>query len=358
MASISPPFNRPPSGTNPLTGQERFLSACHCLPVDRPPVWLMRQAGRALPEYRKLRERYSFVQLVSTPDLATEVTLQPIRRFGFDAAILFSDILVVAEAMGQSYGFADGGGIAMSFAVRTPADLRRLQSEGAVSKLDYVRSALPLIKRELSAKAALIGFAGSPWTVANFMVQGGSSKDFAGTQLLKKENPSLFLALLEQLSQVTAEYLEMQIDAGAEAVQLFDTLGGLLAPEEYEEFSGRWLSDITARIRGRVPVIVFAKGQVQNWPVFAKAGAQVLGVDASVPLAKIRKALPSTMAVQGNLEPTLLLGEPSHVESATRELLESMRGLGGHIVNLGHGVLPEARLECIEALVRTVRTFA
>jgi uroporphyrinogen decarboxylase len=208
------------------------MNACHGRPVDRPPVWLMRQAGRALPEYRALKEKHSFLELVHTPELATEVTLQPIRRFGFDAAILFSDILVVPEALGQPYHFRETGGVEFAFPLRTAPDLARLQWTGMVERAQYVAAALRLIKTGLGPRTALLGFAGTPWTLANFMIEGESARGFSRAKAWFQEDRQTFDRFLDQLSVAIAEYLQMQIDAGVDAVQLFDSLAYLVDPQE------------------------------------------------------------------------------------------------------------------------------
>lgn len=342
----------------PASNRQRFLDACHGRAVDRPPVWLMRQAGRALPEYRKLKQTYSFLQLVQTPELATEVTLQPIRRFGFDAAILFSDILVIAEAMGQAYRFRETGGIEMAFAIKSAADIERLEPSAVRERLSYVADALRLIKRQLDGQTALIGFAGAPWTLANFMLEGGSSPAFTQARALLEQQPALYHRLGEKLSAAIADYLLMQIEAGAEAVQLFDTLAGTLGDARFVEASVRWLREIVARVGGRVPVILFAKGINQSWDTLVETGANVLGVDASVRLPELRRRLPPHVAVQGNLDPAWLRSTPDQVRAATRAILEPMRGCQGHIFNLGHGVPPDATLENLQALADTVQRFA
>jgi uroporphyrinogen decarboxylase len=335
--------------------RQRFLAACHCQPVDHPPIWLMRQAGRVLPEYRALKEKHSFLQLVQTPELAAEVTLQPIRRFDFDAAILFSDILVVNEALGQKYRFRETGGIEMDFAVRDAADVERLQVGAVREQLDYMPQALRLIRKELGDRTALIGFAGSPWTLANFMMEGGSSDAFTRAKTLFYENPPLFGQLLERLTAAVTELLLMQIEAGVDAVQIFDSLGDLLAPSAYAEASARWMKQIVAGLGGRAPVIVFGRGQHASWDVLADTGAQVLGVDWQVRLGEVAKRLPANIAVQGNLDPFLLTTTPEAVAAETRLVLSEMCGRSGHVFNLGHGVPPAAKLECLQALVDTVR---
>ncbi len=338
-----------------LNSRQRFLKACHCQPVDRPPVWLMRQAGRALPEYRSLKEKHTFLELVQTPELAAEVTLQPVRRFGMDAAILFSDILVVAEALGQSYRFGEKGGIEMEFALDSAKDIARLDPSAVTSRLQYVARALPLVRSGLGEGTALVGFAGSPWTLANFMLEGGSTKEFARAKALFYEEPKLFSRLIEKLTAAVTDCLQLQIDAGVDAVQIFDSLGGLLAQSIYEEASARWMQKIIAGLKGKVPVIVFGRGVHGSWDALLRTRANVFSVDWTLGLADVRARLPKDVAVQGNLDPFLLTTTPAIVASETNALLETMRGARGHVFNLGHGVPPGAKLECIESLVTTVQ---
>jgi uroporphyrinogen decarboxylase len=340
-----------------LTNRQRFLNACHCRPVDHPPIWLMRQAGRALPEYRALKEKYTFLELVQTPELASEVTLQPIRRFDFDAAILFSDILVVCEGLGQRYQFRDRGGIEMEFLLNSAADVDRLQVEAVTERLQYVAKALPLIKAALDGRTALIGFAGSPWTLANFMVEGGGVKEYTKAKALFYSDPPLFARLMEKLTQAVTNFLHLQIDAGADAVQLFDSLGGVLSDGDFARASGCWLKQIVTGLKGRVPVIVFSKGTHGNWDNLVDTGAQVLGVDWNVRLADVRARLPEHVGVQGNLDPFLLCTTPEAVAAGANRILRDMQGRPGHIFNLGHGVPPSAKLENIGSLVTAVRNY-
>jgi uroporphyrinogen decarboxylase len=344
-----------------LSRRDRFLRACRCQTVDRPPVWLMRQAGRALPEYRKLKEKHSFLELVQTPKLAVEVTLQPIRRFGFDAAILFSDILVVPEGLGQPYQFQETGGIRMEFALRSAADIARLSVEQICERLSYVDQALRLLRRELGDQTALIGFSGSPWTLATFMIEGGGGVRQSSRALaLLREEPKIYFALAEKLTVAVTAYLKMQIAAGVDAVQIFDSHGGQLTPTEFQEASGRWMRDIISAIRiphSALPVIVFSLGTHGNWPDLVATGANVIGVDWQTSLAEARRSLPENIGIQGNLDPALLTTTPEKVAAETSRLLEEMRGRHGYIFNLGHGVPPDAKLENIAALVETVRSF-
>jgi len=341
-----------------LTSRRRFLNACALQPVDRPPVWLMRQAGRALPEYRELKQKHSFLELVQTPELAAEVTLQPVRRFGFDAAILFSDILVIPEAMGQSYRFRDTGGIAMDFAVRAETDIEKLSVSQVCEKLSYVDKALRILRRELGDRAALLGFAGSPWTLATFMMEGGSAEKYTRALQLFRKEPKTFVALMEKLTAAVTAYLEMQIEAGVDTLQIFDSHGGLLAPAEFQEASGRWMREIISRLGGKVPVIVFSLGTHGNWDDLIATGASVLGIDWRFSLADARRLLPASVGLQGNLAPALLSDDtPENVTAETSRLLEVMRERKGYIFNLGHGVPPNAKLENIAALVETVKKF-
>ncbi len=317
----------------------------------------MRQAGRALPEYRALKKQHSFLELVQTPELATKVTLQPIRRFDFDAAILFSDILVVAEGLGQRYHFRDEGGIEMEFLLNSAADIKRLEVKAVTERLQYVASALRLIKSELGGRTALIGFAGSPWTLANFMIEGGGVKEYTKAKALLYSDAGLFNRLLEKLTTAVSGFLQLQIDAGADAVQIFDSLGGALGEGSFAAASARWMKEIIASLKGNVPVIVFSRGAHGNWDDLVGSGAQVLGVDWNVRLADVRARLPAPVGLQGNLDPFLLCTTPEAVTVETDRILGEMRGRPGHIFNLGHGVPPNAKLENIESLVRTVRNF-
>lgn len=316
----------------------------------------MRQAGRCLPEYRALKEKHSFTELVRTPELAAEVTLQPIRRFGFDAAILFSDILVVPAAMGQPYHFRDIGGIEMEFAVKSGEDIRRLDHVNAAEQLRYVTDALALIKPALDDRTALIGFAGSPWTLANYMVKGASGKDSGDAKALFYTEPRLFAELMEKLTFVVTEFLKMQIASGVDAVQIFDSMGGTLADNAFEAASGQWIRQIIAGLEGRVPVILFAKGVHGRWDSLSSTNANILGVDWTQSLAEVRAVLPENVGVQGNLDPLLLTTTPEIVAAETSRILREMAGETGHIFNLGHGVPPDAKLDCIQSLVETIQS--
>jgi uroporphyrinogen decarboxylase len=356
MTAVSAETTKPAAPA--LTNRRRFLAATRCQPVDRPPVWLMRQAGRALPEYRKLKEKYSFLQLVQTPELAAEVTLQPVRRFGFDAAILFSDILVIPEAMGQPYRFRETGGIEMDFKIQSVADIEKLSVEHVCEKLNYVAVALKILRKELGEQTALIGFSGSPWTLATFMMEGGSAEKFTKAKALFASDKKTFSALMEKLTAAVTAHLQMQIAAGADALQIFDSHGGQLQGFDFQQASGRWMRDIITNLGRKVPVIVFSLGTHDNWNTLAATGADVLGIDWKFSLAEARKIIPASWAIQGNLNPVLLAeATPEKVAAETNRLLAEMRGREGYIFNLGHGVPPAAKLENIAALVETVKNF-
>lgn len=344
-----------------MTARERFLAAAACQRVDRVPAWMMRQAGRCLPEYRKLKSTFDFITMVQTPDLAAEATLQPIRRFGFDAAIIFSDILVVPEALGMSYRFAEGQGqgIRMQFAVRTERDLRRLNPSAVADRLEYLGDAIRLVRRSIP-DTALLGFAGSPWSLAHYVVEGGGggpSADCAGLKTLRAKNPQLFERLMLLLTEAVIAAGRLQVEAGIDAFQIFDSFGGALAAADWEASSGRWIRRIVAALSRHVPVIVFARGAHGSLDALRRTGADVLGFDWSADLADCARRLPRSVAVQGNLDPAILLGPQDRAWTATRALLRSMRGRPGHILNLGHGVPPKASLASIEAVLDAARSF-
>ena len=337
-----------------MTSRERFLAAASCQPLDRPPVWIMRQAGRYLPEYRALKAKSSFLEMVRTPELAAEVTLQPLRRFALDAAIIFSDILVIPEALGQGYKFRDAGGIEMDFKLETKAQLDRLDPVGVAARLDYVGKALERVKTELKGEKALLGFGGSPWTLGTYMLEGGSADEFQRSKAVFYSDRPLFNALMEKLTAALIEYFQMQIRAGADAIQIFDSWGGILAGQDYEAASLRWIRDIIAALPKGFPIILYAKGTPTQFTDQAFSGASVLGVDWTVDLGVVRKLVPGNIALQGNLDPVLMNTTPEIVRHEVTRLLETMRGANGHIFNLGHGIMPQAKIECVEALVDTV----
>ncbi|MEJ6602479.1 MAG: uroporphyrinogen decarboxylase [Opitutaceae bacterium] len=341
-----------------MTSRERFLAACACQPLDRPPIWVMRQAGRYLPEYRELKAKSSFLHMVQTPELALEVTMQPLRRFALDAAILFSDILTIPEALGQPYHFRDQGGIGMEYRIETRAQIDALADADSIpEKLSYVPAALRLIRQEVGDTKAVLGFGGSPWTLATYMVEGGSSSDFERVKLLFYTDRAMFDALLEKLTAALITYFKMQIEAGADAIQIFDSWGGIIAGPDYEAASLRWIKQIVAALPADFPIILYAKGTASHLTDQAFSGVRVISVDWTNDLAITRQNLPANVAVQGNLDPVLMQTTPEIVARETSRLLESMRGLPGHIFNLGHGITPRAHISCMESLVDTVTSW-
>jgi len=318
----------------------------------------MRQAGRYLPEYRKLKERYSFLELVKTPDLAVEVSLQPLRRLNLDAAIVFSDILVIPEAMGQPYHFKDEGGIGMDFALNSRQDIEALNPHGVRDHLGYVAAAERQLRERLSNGKAVLGFAGSPWTLAAYMVEGSGSKDWKKPRRLFQEDPHSFHLLMEKLVVALKDYLSMQAEAGVDAIQIFDSWASACPPEDYWEMSLRWIQEIIEGIQPKVPVILYAKGVGDRLPDLSCSGASALSLDWTVNLREAADQYPQKLAFQGNLDPDLLNQEPGPVRSATQKLLESMQGRSGFILNLGHGIQPTAKIENVQALVETVCAFS
>jgi uroporphyrinogen decarboxylase len=339
---------------------DRFLRALRRQPVDMTPVWIMRQAGRYLPEYRATREKAgSFMQLCTTPELACEVTLQPLKRFALDAAILFSDILTIPDAMGLGLYFAEGEGPQFKNPVRTAADVKRLAVPDPEDKLRYVMDAVRLIRRELDGQVPLIGFAGSPWTLATYMIEGGSSKDFALIKKMLYDQPALLHKLLATTARAVTEYLNAQIAAGVQAVMVFDTWGGALSPRDYKEFSLRYMQEIisglTREAEGRkVPVILFTKGGGQWLEAMADSGCDALGLDWTTDLKDARARVGSRVALQGNMDPSVLYASPERIRAEAKSVLASFGQGSGHVFNLGHGIHTGINPDHVAALVDAV----
>ncbi|MDG0964843.1 MAG: uroporphyrinogen decarboxylase [Opitutales bacterium] len=326
--------------------------------TGRPPLWVMRQAGRYLPEYRALRKKYSFLEMVKSPELAVEVSLQPLRRFALDAAIVFSDILVVPEAMGQPYHFREQGGIGMDFRLKSEDCLEKLDTQEAVTKLLYVRDALCLLRQELDESKAMLGFCGSPWTLACYMIDGGSSPNFPKTVDWAKSSPLSFAKLMEKLTEVLIGYVKMQAQSGVDAIQIFDSWNGLCPDDQVNEWSLRWIDQIAQEVSSQVPVILYAKAPSERLHYFSNCQVSGISIDHETDLAYARNTLPSHFTLQGNLDPALLETDPETVCQTTLKLLKKMEGDPGHILNLGHGIRPQAKVECMEALVRTVTNYS
>jgi uroporphyrinogen decarboxylase len=314
----------------------------------------MRQAGRYLPEYRELKKQHDFLTMVRTPELATEVTLQPMRRFPLDAAIIFSDILVIPEALGQGYHFRDKGGIGMDYPLDSPEKIEALDPLRMQEKLSYVGDALRMTRTKLGEDTALLGFCGSPWTLACYMLEGGSAKDFTAIKQLALGAPEQFEALMQKLSYAIIDYLHMQIDAGADAVQIFDSWGAICPASHYEAWSLRWIHHIIHELKGRAPVILYAKGMGHKAADLMHTGAKVISLDWTIDLRRMRQSIGHGAAVQGNLDPVVLTTTPEITRRETQRVLEAAGHNPGFIFNLGHGMIPSAKIECVEALMETV----
>lgn len=364
---------------------DRFLRAIWREPIDTTPVWIMRQAGRYLPEYRAVRAKAgSFMALCKTPELACEVTLQPLARYALDAAIIFSDILTIPDAMGLGLSFVEGEGPQFAHPIRNAADIQKLEVPD-LAKLNYVYDALKLVRKELAGKAPLIGFCGSPWTLAAYMVQGHSKPGFPLVKDLMREQPLLLHQLLEVLADAVCAHLNAQIAAGAEAVMLFDTWGGLLQRSEYCEFSLPYITKIITGLkrdlykdytkqqaRGmvvgevtsftshskKVPVILFTKGGGERFfDLMPDTGCDVVGVDHEVSLQSVRARIGNKVVLQGNLDPACLKKSPAEIRTAVKEVLQSFGEGSGHIFNLGHGITPDIEPENVQVLVDSVHEF-
>jgi len=348
----------------PALANDRLLRALAREPVDRTPVWIMRQAGRYLPEYRATRARAgSFLALATNPELACEVTLQPLARYPLDAAILFSDILMIPRAMGVGLAFEEGEGPRIERPVRSAADVDALPLPDAGRELRFVLDAVALIRRELAGRVPLIGFAGSPWTVATYMVEGGGSRDFTRAKALLYGDPKTLHRLLAKLARATTDYLNAQIAAGAQAVMIFDTWGGVLPTPAYFEFSLPYMEQIVAdliRVREgrRVPVILFTKGGGAWLERQAATGADALGIDWTTELSAARRDTGGRVALQGNLDPGVLHATPEAVRAGVARVLESYGRGPGHVFNLGHGVQPGVDPDHVAALVAAVQELS
>jgi uroporphyrinogen decarboxylase len=343
---------------------DRLLRALLREPVDVTPVWLMRQAGRYLPEYRATRQRAgSFLELCKTPELACEVTLQPLERFDLDAAILFSDILTIPDAMGLGLYFAEGEGPHFEHPVRTEADIGALALPDPEEELGYVLEAVRVIRRELGGRVPLIGFAGSPWTLMTYMVEGGGTKTFSRVRGLMYENPSAMHSLLGKVAAAVAAYLNAQIAAGAQAVMIFDTWGGILSTRHYREFSLEYMGQIVEQLvrereGRRVPAILFTKGGNTWLDDMAQTGCDALGLDWTIELSEARRRVGDRVALQGNLDPWALYAPPERIREEVAAVLASYGSGPGHVFNLGHGITPDIDPEHVTVLVEAVHELS
>jgi uroporphyrinogen decarboxylase len=343
---------------------DRFIKALLRQPVDRTPVWMMRQAGRYLPEYRATRAQAGdFMSLCKNTELACEVTLQPLERYALDAAILFSDILTIPDAMGLGLYFEEGEGPKFRKPVRTEADIEKLEVINTASDLSYVTDAVSMIRRELNGRVPLIGFSGSPWTLATYMVEGQSSRDFARAKTMLYTQPELMHQLLDKLALSVIDYLNAQIRAGAQVVQIFDTWGGALAHAAYQEFSLAYMEKIvrglTTHVDGReIPVILFTKGGGHWLEAMAATGCHCLGLDWTVDIGSARGRVGEQVALQGNMDPAVLRADPATIENEVANILTSFGNNPGHIFNLGHGITPDIDPANVKVFIDAVHKFS
>jgi len=343
-----------------MSDQFRLIKALLREPVDRTPIWFMRQAGRYLPEYRETREKAgSFMQLCQTPELACEVTLQPLERYPLDAAILFSDILTIPDAMGLGLSFAQGEGPQFAKPVRTAADIKNLSLPDPNDDLRYVMDAIRLIKQSLGNRAPLIGFAGSPWTVATYMVEGKSSKQFNTIRAMMYREPQLLHQLLKHVAKATAQYLQAQIEAGVDVVMLFDSWGGMLGAKTYGEFSLDYMQAVLKALPSsyeghRIPKILFTKGGNAWLEAIAQTDCDAVGIDWGINIADAKRRIGAKKALQGNLDPAALYATPERVSALTQAVLDDFGDGPGHVFNLGHGIYPDTDPEAVAAMVETV----
>jgi uroporphyrinogen decarboxylase len=324
--------------------------------TERTPVWLMRQAGRILPEYRAVRDSVSgFIELAQTPELASEVTIQPVDLLGVDAAIIFSDILVIPEAMGLPYEMVEKRGPLFPNTVKSDSDLKKLRVADGANDLDYVIKAIEITKKNLAGRVPLIGFAGAPWTIFAYMVEGSGSKTFSKAREMLYTQPAFSHKLLQMITDSTINYLKAQIAAGADLVQIFDSWAGILGPKQYAEFSYQYISQICDAI-SEVPKTVFAKGAFFAREEMGALNCETIGLDWNMGIAESRKLIGTNKTLQGNLDPAALYGNPDQVRQATIEMMEQFKG-SRHIANLGHGVYPDIDPEMVKVFIQTVKDF-
>lgn len=335
-----------------------FLRACRRQPVQRTPVWFMRQAGRYLPEYRALRARHSLLELCRTPDLAAEITLFTVKKLGVDAAIIFADLLLPAQSMGMDLKFVEGEGPVLSAPVRSAADLQRLHFP-ADGELSCVSDAIRMVCKDLRGKLPVIGFSGAPFTLASYMIEGGASRDFLQTKRLMFHQPELWNELANRIVKVLSDFLRSQVEAGAAALQIFDSWVGCLGPEDYRRYVLPCTRDLLQQARALgVPVIHFGTGTASLLELMREAGGDVIGVDWRVELDDAWRRIGHDVGIQGNLDPTLLFGPRERLEERVERILQQAEGRPGHIFNLGHGILPKTPVENVLAVVEAVDRYS
>ncbi|HEY5648511.1 MAG TPA: uroporphyrinogen decarboxylase [Nitrospiria bacterium] len=338
---------------------DRFLKACRREPVDSTPVWFMRQAGRYMKEYRKIREKHPILTICKTPELAAEVTLQPINAFDLDAAIIFADILLPLEPMGVQLEFAKGEGPVIHNPIRNAAGVKALQSFVPEEKTPFVLEAIKSVRKELDGKVPLIGFCGAPFTLASYIIEGGSSKNYILTKQMMLGEPELWNDLMTRLAETMREYLRAQIHAGAQAVQLFDSWVGNLSREDYRDYVQPYSRIILDGLKDEgVPLIHFGTGTGGFLDLMRDAGGTVIGVDWRTPLSEARLRVGDGVALQGNLDPVTLFGPLAQIEKRVKSILDEVGGRPGHIFNLGHGILPETPIESVQAAIRAVHAYS
>jgi uroporphyrinogen decarboxylase len=342
-----------------MSQADRFLRACRRETVDVTPIWLMRQAGRYMVEYRALRERFSILELIKTPDLATEVTLQPIRVFKLDAAIIFSDILPILTGLGMAIDFVKGDGPVIHNPLQTAADVEALTLQPAETTLSFTLEAIKQVKGELAGKIPLIGFSGAPFTLASYAIEGGSSRNYLKTKALMYEQPQTWHSLMEKLAQTVGGYLRAQVEAGVDALQLFDSWAGALSPADYREYVLPYSHQAIelAKGGGDVSFIHFSTGTAGMLPAIKEAGGDVISIDWRIELAEADRQLGSEVALQGNLDPVVLLAPIAEIKKQAARILESVKGRQGYIFNLGHGILPQTPVDHVAALIDFVHEY-
>jgi len=339
-------------------GDYRFLKACRREPVDVTPVWIMRQAGRYLPEYQKVRGKNSFLTMCKTPELAAEVTIQPVERLGVDAAILFSDILIPVEAMGVPLEFHDGKGPVLGKEIRGQADVDALSIPDPSDKVPFVMEAIRILRKAFEGKVPLIGFSGAPFTLCSYIVEGGTSRNFIKLKTLMYQAPEVYRSLMSKIARTVIAYLNAQIEAGAQAVQIFDTWAGVLTPGDYEEYALPYTRQVVENLkRDKVPVIHFANDCANLLPAIRTLGVDVVAVDWRIPLDVAAAALGKDVALQGNMDPTMLFHPPEKIDDCVRDVLRRGESAASHIFNLGHGILPPTNPEHAVAMVEAVHRF-
>ena len=347
----------------PELKNDRLIRALLRQPTDTTPVWIMRQAGRYLPEYRETRKQAgSFLDLCKNTELACEVTMQPLRRFDLDAAILFSDILTIPDAMGLGLYFAEGEGPRFERPLRSAAEIDRLGVPDPADALRYVTDAVSLIRRELDGKVPLIGFSGSPWTLSTYMVEGGSSKEYRYIKGMMYQDPATLHKLLHKLAQSVTAYLNAQIEAGAQAVMIFDTWGGVLTPQTYRDFSLNYMQQIIDGLKREhdgktIPVTLFTKGGAQWLETMADTGCNALGLDWTINIDEARQRVGDRVALQGNMDPCVLYAEPDSIRARARDIITRFGNHDGHVFNLGHGIHPAVNPEHLGVLIDAVHEF-